>query len=267
MFSIIIPLYNKELSIGSTVQSVLDQNYDNFELVIVNDGSTDSSVASIQAFKDNRIRLIHQENQGVSTARNRGIKEAKYEWIAFLDADDLWKTNHLQTVLNMIAEYGGYKVFSTSFEYSDRRKTFLYERPSEVFIIEDYFKEALKEHHIWTGVIVINKSCFERAGHFNPLLSRGEDLDLWARLAKNYAIVKSLKVTATYRVEAENRACNNQSRYGSSIVSIIDLNGLKGTERLYYKNILFNRLKGNIRNVELKELFKIVFKHNFNLLK
>jgi glycosyltransferase involved in cell wall biosynthesis len=83
MFSVIIPLYNKELSISNTIQSVLDQTFQNFEIVIVNDGSTDNSVKEVEKFDDKRIRLIHQENKGVSAARNRGIEEAKYEWIAF----------------------------------------------------------------------------------------------------------------------------------------------------------------------------------------
>src|SRR5690554_5521626 len=96
MFSVVIPLYNKELSISNTIQSVLDQTFQNFEIVIVNDGSTDNSVKEVEKFDDKRIRLIHQENQGVSAARNRGIKEARYEWIAFLDGDDLWEKEHLE---------------------------------------------------------------------------------------------------------------------------------------------------------------------------
>lgn len=83
MFSVVIPLYNKELSIGNTIQSVLDQTCQDFEIIVVNDGSTDNSAAVVEAIEDDRIRLIHQENQGVSAARNRGIEETRGEWVAF----------------------------------------------------------------------------------------------------------------------------------------------------------------------------------------
>src|SRR5690606_11857402 len=114
MFSIVIPLYNKEQSVTNTLQSVLNQTYTEFEVVIVNDGSTDNSVEKVEAFNDPRIRLIHQANAGVSAARNKGIEEAKFEWIAFLDADDLWMENHLSTLRNMIETYPEYKAFCNS---------------------------------------------------------------------------------------------------------------------------------------------------------
>ena len=90
MISVVIPLYNKEKQIARTLQTVLNQTYQNFEIVIVNDGSTDGSVDEVLRISDSRIRLVSQENGGVSAARNRGIDEAKGEYIAFLDADDLY---------------------------------------------------------------------------------------------------------------------------------------------------------------------------------
>lgn len=90
-FSIVIPLYNKEKSITTTINSVLNQTCGDFELIIVNDGSTDTSLEIVQSIKDERIRIINQKNGGVSSARNQGIIEAKFDWIAFLDADDLWE--------------------------------------------------------------------------------------------------------------------------------------------------------------------------------
>jgi len=91
MFSVVIPLYNKERSVKNTIESVLNQTFQDFEVIVVNDGSTDNSLEVVKSFNDERIRIINQKNSGVSSARNRGIKEAKYEWIAFLDADDLWE--------------------------------------------------------------------------------------------------------------------------------------------------------------------------------
>ena len=88
MISVVIPLYNKEASIAQSLKSVLSQEYDDFEVVIVDDGSTDGSVGVVEAINDPRIRLIKQENGGPSKARNTGVKNAKGEWILFLDADD-----------------------------------------------------------------------------------------------------------------------------------------------------------------------------------
>ena len=91
MISIVIPLYNKEQQIGKTLESVFAQSFQDYEVVIVNDGSTDKSVEIVEGMADKRIRLINQKNSGVSAARNKGIQESRGEYIAFLDADDEWK--------------------------------------------------------------------------------------------------------------------------------------------------------------------------------
>ncbi|HOA81558.1 MAG TPA: glycosyltransferase family 2 protein, partial [Defluviitaleaceae bacterium] len=115
MFSVVIPLYNKELSIGNTIQSVLDQTYQEFEIVVVNDGSTDNSLQIVEQINDPRIRIINKPNGGVSSARNRGIKEAKSEWIALLDGDDLWTPNYLIEMKNLINDFHNNKFFGCNF--------------------------------------------------------------------------------------------------------------------------------------------------------
>src|SRR5690606_29446795 len=105
MFSVVIPLYNKERSIKQTVQSVLDQTFTDFEIVIVNDGSTDNSLQVVENIDDQRIRIINKPNGGVSSARNKGINEANFNWIAFLDGDDLWKPNHLEIIRGLIDKF------------------------------------------------------------------------------------------------------------------------------------------------------------------
>lgn len=97
MISVVIPLYNKEKQIANTLHSVLRQTFQNFEIVVVNDGSTDNSVQEVEKVNDIRIRIVHQNNAGVSAARNKGIEEARYDIIAFLDADDEWKAEYLET--------------------------------------------------------------------------------------------------------------------------------------------------------------------------
>ena len=113
--SVVIPLYNKENSIRKTIYSVLQQTYDNFEILVINDGSTDGSLDIIKAIKSDKIRIITQNNSGVSAARNRGITEAQFDWIAFLDGDDLWFENHLTEVTKMITAFPAKRFFTTSF--------------------------------------------------------------------------------------------------------------------------------------------------------
>lgn len=204
-FSVVIPLYNKELSIRNTILSVLNQSYQNFEIVIINDGSTDNSVEAVKTIKDARIRLIHQENQGVSAARNRGIKESRYEWIAFLDSDDLWESNHLEEIVKMMNTFPNEKVYVTSFEYSDKRKMYKYKGDNPIFKIDNYFKEVINGGLIWTSIVIIHNSCFDVVGNFNINLNRGEDMDLWDRIGRKFSIIKSSEITAIYRVDAENR--------------------------------------------------------------
>lgn len=264
MFSVVIPLYNKELSIQNTIQSVLDQTCQDFEIVVVNDGSTDNSAAVVEAIEDDRVRLIHQRNQGVSAARNRGIKEARYEWIAFLDGDDLWDEAHLKEISLMMEKFPDEKVFVTSFEYSDKRPMFRHPRSEPIFKVKSYFKEAMKESLMWTSVVVVHKSCVDVVGGFNEKLNRGEDLDLWARLAREYLVVKSEKVTAVYRVEAENRSVSSFDTSKSRVFNYNFRDSTSPDETLYYKKQILNALRSYLlsRRISLfVKLYATHFKH------
>lgn len=261
MFSVVIPLYNKELSIRNTIQSVLDQTCQAFEIVVVNDGSTDNSAAVVEAIEDDRIRLIHQKNQGVSAARNRGIKEARYEWIAFLDGDDLWGKAHLQEISLMMQKFPNEKVFVTSFEYSDKRPMFRHPRSEPIFKVENYFKEAMKESLMWTSIVVVHKSCIEVVGGFNEKLNRGEDLDLWARLAREYQVIKSEKVTAVYRVEAENRSVSSFDTSKSRVFNYNFLDSKSPDETLYYKNQIISVLRSYLISRRISLFVKLYATH------
>ena len=267
MISIIIPLYNKQKSIYKTLESVLNQSFQDFEVLVINDGSTDSGGNIVSSISDERVRLINQDNLGVSAARNRGIKEAKYEWIAFLDADDLWQVNHLEEIYKMMSLFPNNKVYVTSFEYSDGRNVFKHKKDTSVFKIENYFKEVLKENLIWTSIVVLHSDCIKEVGDFNVNLNRGEDLDLWLRLAKNFDIIKSEKVTAIYNMEDTKSLSKMKSTYNKSLLSIIDLKDKQGFERVYLKKMLFNRIKLDIRTFDIKGLLRILIQHNFELFK
>lgn len=257
MFSVVIPLYNKELSIANTINSVLNQANQSFEIIVIDDGSTDNSAERVREIQDPRIRLVQQKNQGVSAARNLGIKEARYEWIALLDGDDLWEKNHLAEIAKTMQQYPNQKVYVTSFKYSDSRYLFKHERNREMFVVKNYFKEAVNESLIWTSIVVINKACFQNIGYFNTALIRGEDLDLWSRLAKKYSIVKNSKVTATYRIEAENRT-NLSRELEKTHIYYFDIDdNLNSDERHYYKTIVLRTLYTYWRQNDFKNVWKL----------
>lgn len=261
MFSVVIPLYNKELSIKKTIQSVLDQTFQDFEIVVIDDGSTDGSIQQVEEVNDNKIRLIHQKNQGVSVARNCGIKESKFEWIALLDGDDLWEPNHLEEITKMMGLFPNEKVYVTSFKYSDNRSFFKHPRDNTIFKIENYFKEATKELLVCTGTAVIHKDCFDIVGLYNTSLKIGEDTELWNKMARKFDLVKSSNVTAIYRVEAENRTALSKS-LEETYIYYINFDEIKDiAEKNYFQKMIANRLYQYARAGDLYNFRKLKRKY------
>ena len=205
MISVVIPLYNKEKQIAHTLQSVFNQTFQNFEVVIVDDGSTDGSVAEVEKLSDSRIRLIHQKNAGVAAARNRGIEEAKGDLIAFLDADDEWKPEYLATQYHLSQKYPDCNVFACNYEFRNIEgkvtPTIIRKSPftGEDGILSNYFEVASCSHPpLWTSSIVVKKQAIQAIGGFPVGIRSGEDLLTWARLAVNGQIAYSKKVVAIY---------------------------------------------------------------------
>lgn len=268
MFSVVIPLYNKEKSIAKTLQSVLAQTYPDFEIVVVNDGSTDNSLTVAKQIQDPRIRIIDKENGGVSSARNRGIKEARNEWIAFLDGDDLWKENHLDTFYELISRYPENKVFCTSFIRSNLN--FPAKEDSSIQVIENYFDEAIKDHFFWTSVVCINSSVFDITGNFDESLSRGEDLDLWIRIGRKFRIVKSRCITGIYNIGAENKITKSKFLYNSSMLSTVHKKVKYFTsisEKKYFVKITFDSTTVFLKRMDFYSFFKTVYRLLVLLLK
>lgn len=264
MFSVVIPLYNKEKSIASTLQSVLNQTFTDFEIVLVNDGSTDNSLEIAKKVIDPRIRIIDKPNGGVSSARNRGIEEARYAWICFLDADDLWEKIHLETVFDLISKFPQDKVFCTSFIYSNEKMPSI--DNATISVIEDYFVEAKKEHFFWTSVTAINKEVFNNVGNFKEHLSRGEDLDLWARIGRKNRFIKSNLVTAIYVQDSENKLTFSRTHLRKSILNEIYFKGLTKSEKAYFQKLIINKIKASLLRKDFYIAYKLLLKYNFKLI-
>lgn len=256
MISVVIPLYNKEQSIASTLQTVLKQTYQDFEIVIVNDGSTDHSVEEVAKVHDNRIRLIHQNNAGVSAARNRGIEEAKGEYIAFLDADDEWKPEYLETQHELTQKYPECNVFVCNYEFKNAQgkvtPTIIRKLPftGENGILSNYFEVASCSHPpICSISIMVKKKAIQSIGGFPVSIKSGEDLLTWARLAINEKIAYDKKAYAVFNVEGYSinekpkRIPAEQDIVGQELKALLKAHPSKGL-RLY--NGLWHKMRSSI---------------------
>jgi glycosyltransferase involved in cell wall biosynthesis len=200
-FSIIIPLYNKEKFIENTLKSVLQQSFMDYEVLIINDGSTDASEAKILAFNDARIHYFYKENEGVSEARNYGIEKAKSEYITFLDADDYWYPNFLEEMFLNIEKFPEQKVFAAAIEIENPKNVIpsSYSIPkSAESIVVNYFEASCQEGAIFTSCAAFHKSVFETIGNFDPKIKSGQDTDLWIRIGLVYPVVFSFKILTRY---------------------------------------------------------------------
>ena len=210
-FSIVIPLYNKENYIENTLKSVLAQTFTDFEILIINDGSTDFSEAKVLQFADSRIKYHSRENEGASAARNFGIDSAKSNYITFLDADDYWYPEFLQTMFQNIEAFPEEKVFSAAIETETPKKIFGAEysidKTAQVQVV-DYFPASFKETAICTSCAVFHKSVFEKVGNFDTTIRSGQDTDLWIRIGLVYKVVFDWKILARYVFDAKSLSKN-----------------------------------------------------------
>lgn len=210
LFSVVIPCYNKANAISVTINSVLEQSCDDFEVIIIDDGSTDNSVKVIQSFNDNRIKLIQQKNAGVSAARNLGIKEASGKWIAFLDADDWWHTDYLLTIKHIIDTNPKADTVSTLYYTKPdsknwQPKTWKLDTLPEVEIIKNLPKRWMQGAPFFTSSFCVKNFFLQTLDSwFKEGESNGEDLDLWFRIAEKTPIYNSTAQLVVYRTEQSN---------------------------------------------------------------
>lgn len=224
--SVVIPLYNKEGNIKKTIQSVLNQTYDKYEIVIINDGSTDNSATVVKSLGNEKIRLINKPNGGVSSARNRGIIESRYDYIAFLDADDFWDENYLEEMSSLINLFPDSSLFGCRFDYYKNSQFFpaadTILLPDSKSIISNYFSIVRNNLLYWSSSSIVSKQDILALGGFDERMSIGEDLDLWFRMILNYQVSYYNKVLAHYNLDAINRAMKNKHDFSRSYLYYID---------------------------------------------
>lgn len=209
MISVVIPLFNKAQYIARAIESVLAQTRPPREVIVVDDGSTDESAGVVKRYTDFGVRLIQQSNKGVSWARNTGAMAASGEYVAFLDADDEWKQNHLHVLADLIAEYPDAVLYSTSHWIC---------RGNRVFIPRTSFKEGWRGYvsdfcaAYAKGLSMVNSStvCISRSrllaiGGFPLGVKRGEDVITWVRLAMMGSMAHAEIPTVIYHQDTVDR--------------------------------------------------------------
>lgn len=254
MFSVIIPLYNKADYILKAVDSVLNQSFQEFELIIVNDGSTDDSLEKIKIRPDNRIRVINQQNSGVSTTRNNGVAYATQEFIAFLDADDWWDPTFLEEMNKLIKDFPQAGLYGSKYYWykSGIKKVSINHEPNNFRGYINYIKAYSTAWWmpLASSAVVIPRMNFIESSGFETRLKFGEDFDLWIRMALKFKIAYINKPLSYYYQDAnaKNRALGLDKYWKTDEHFIFNLDYLRQEEE---KNSELKNLLDELRLLTL----------------
>lgn len=208
VISVAIPVYNGERTIRETIASVLNQTLTDFELLIIDDGSTDSTSAIAASFTDPRIKLLSYPNAGLAASRNRGIREAKGEFISFIDTDDLWTPDKLESQYQALRENPEAVLAYSWTDCIDAAGNF-FRRGSHFTVNGNVYAHILVNNFIESGSnVLIRRSVFEEVGLFDESLKAAEDQDMWIRIAARYPVVAVPKPQILYRVSQTSMSAN-----------------------------------------------------------
>jgi succinoglycan biosynthesis protein ExoO len=223
-FAVVMPLYNKAAHVRDAIFSVLAQTHPAHEIIVVDNRSTDGGRAIVEAFDDPRIRLLDLPTPGPGgyAGRNLGVEAASAEWIAFLDADDLWTPDHLALLAQGIVDAPAVDAVATRFDhvFDDRRQPQRIAPALERAVTLDFaaFLEswlAVRECPMWTGAIAIRRAAILRAGGFpDGKAVRGGDKDLWLRVVRNGPLRYCPDVSAAFHRDSENKVSKSTTTLG-----------------------------------------------------
>ena len=266
LVSVIIPCYNSELWIVNCLQSVYNQSYQNIEVIIVDDGSTDDTAEIIQKVKKQNTYYLYKPNGGVSSARNFGVKKANGGLIAFLDSDDFWHEDKIQTQVDIMQQ--GFDLTYCDYELLDASNNAVIQHNSiETINFEAALKKKLlSKNNILAGgsSVMLKRNVLEQIGSFREDIVIGEDWELWTRIVwsnfKPYFISKKLCFVTKNKTSAQHTTNNETWRKSVEkvLISFLHLPNINKKE----KAIVFRELfKNNYRfNAQLSEVLKYRFK-------
>lgn len=208
-FSVIMPLYNKAPYVSKAIRSIIKQSFTDFELVIVDDGSTDDSAEiAEQTIEGNKnCRLIRQKNAGVSTARNNGVSVSNGDYLCFLDADDWWEPDFLERMDSFISEYPDAGLYGSNYLYVKNGKVRIGVHSAKTGYI-NYCRVYADNGFmpIWTGAASVPRSVFDEMGGFCPELALGEDFILWLSISCKYKVAFLETPLASYNQDADTKS-------------------------------------------------------------
>ena len=266
-FSVVIPLYNKSYSIESCIDSVLLQSYQNFEIIIVNDGSTDDSVQKvIQNYSNEitlgKIKLIKQSNKGVSIARNNGVLASSFDYVCFLDADDEWKTSFLYSMKLLIEDYPLAALYCLQHETKLINQRAIpnssYYKPGFRGYVNNFFKASIFGSVANSSKVCVKKEFFMTTGGFPEHEKSGEDLFVWMELARIY------KVAFYNEVNVRINAIEDLSRSGRNLSIPYpfvyysqpeNIHKLSTWSRIYLRKVYLAHIKESLLSKQYDALF------------
>lgn len=264
MISVIIPLYNKERSITATLKSVLAQSYTDYELIIVDDGSTDNSLNVVKEFVgqidnrwiDDRLTLIFKKNGGVCSARNRGILEAKGEYVALLDGDDIWDKEYLAEQVKMIQDFP--KAAMWGINFAEMREGKIVRRVPTGLpdgyrgYVEHYFEMPKRVSDLFcSSSVVIRKDVFDKVGMFDERIKYAEDSDMWFRIIATQKVAFYDQYMVFYQWDAENRAMTKRRDLRYFLPYYVE----KYKDPIFKRNKVFYRWVMRWAGVRIKQIY------------
>ncbi|MCP4270105.1 MAG: glycosyltransferase [Candidatus Brocadiaceae bacterium] len=258
LVSIIIPTYNVGKYIDQTLESIFDQDVTDYEVIVVDDGSTDATQSILEAYK-NRISFCYQQNRGPAAARNVGIKMAKGKYIAFQDGDDLWTSGKLKQQVKLMDSYPDVGLLSGDMQRFTGGKTNV---PSmfkkygfdsdffgdEFYVIDAYKKIYLQGNYIPTGTVILRRKCVETVGYFDEKFRHSEDLDLWLRIAMQYRLAYSNEIWLLRR-DHEINLTGDTEKMNLSLIEVLEKHEKQYKSFLIQEGINYNKvISGKYRN-------------------
>lgn len=253
LFSVIIPAYNVSSYLEDTLNSVYAQTWNDYEIIVVNDGSTDDTRELLNKQDDPRLHVIHQSNGGVSVARNSGVRKAKGQYVAFLDGDDVWFPEHLMLAAKCIQSQHSVNWYAARYIYKffdDWKKEDFDRHIVEECCMENYFTSPQIPKHVSSGSVVIRRDLLTE-DFFPEGIAYGEDIIAWNRMAARYPLIAlNPTVTTLYR-----------KRPDSAMQTSINL-----TDKIRQDAVIFDCLQNIFSSTSLsKEVKQHLYKYSLNL--
>ncbi|MEH2271815.1 MAG: glycosyltransferase [Nostoc sp.] len=219
--SVIIPAYNSEKTITHTIQSVLNQTFTDLELIVINDGSQDSTLEVVTKIQDSRIKVFSYSNAGGNVSRNRGLHHSVGEFISFLDADDLWTPDKLQSQLKALQENVNAKVAYSWTDYINANGQFILSG-KRINVNENVYEKLLLNNFLENGSNpLICRKALITLGGFDESLNAAQDWDMWLRLASKFDFICVPSVQILYRISA-NSVSSNLVRQEKTCLQVLE---------------------------------------------